>query len=320
MNAQMTFKHYVEQKRVAGFGAEQILEAMCVELKSFNVAANGDAEPDRLCPLDPVGDEKASALPALATDMINAITGAEGTLVSALRACEEIEQGSSTAATSSKSMTHSMSQIKQEIQSASRSVAEILVNVNSANDSFSALQVAVGRITSVVGLIRKIANQTNLLALNATIEAARAGDEGRGFAVVANEVKQLANQTAGAIGEIQSQALQISETSLKSIDSVKVIETSVKGISGRFEAIAEAVYKQEAIAAENAEALQASTIALGTLRRTVDTIRNGAFRNLERAKKLRDAVAPVIADDPMGTSMREWALQEANRAQGSSAI
>ena len=297
MNAQTAFKHYVDQKRAAGLGAEQILQAMSVELESFDVAPDGRAEPNEFRLLEPACRRNTSALPELATDMINAITGAEGTLVSALRSCEEIEQGASTATASSKGMTRSMSQIKLEIQSASRSVTEIVLNVHSANDSFSALQVAVGRITSVVALIRKIANQTNLLALNATIEAARAGDGGRGFAVVANEVKQLANQTAGAIGEIQSQALQISEASLKSIDSVKLIESSVNGINGRFEAIAEAVYKQEAIAAENAEALQASTIALGTLRGTVDTIRNGAFRNLERARKLHDAISLGISSE-----------------------
>jgi methyl-accepting chemotaxis protein len=250
-----------------------------------------------LGPLGKKGADQMSGLPGLAADMINAITGAEGTLVSALRACEEIEQGSSTAAATSKGMTLSMNQIRQEIQSASRSVAEIVDNVNSANQYFTALQSAVERIASVVGLIRQVAKQTNLLALNATIEAARAGDEGRGFAVVANEVKQLANETAGAIGDIQAQTTQINEASLRSIESVKVIEGSVRGISGRFEAIAEAVSKQETMAAENAEALQTSTIALGTLRSTVDTIRLGAFRNLERARKLSDMIANGVAGD-----------------------
>ena len=118
-----------------------------------------------------------------------------------------------------------------------------------------------------------------------------------GFAVVANEVKQLAKETAGAIGEIQSQATQINEASLRSIESVRVIEASVRGISGRFEAISEAVSKQETMAAENAEALQASTIALGTLRGTVEKIRLGANRNLERARKLHSAIADGVAGD-----------------------
>jgi methyl-accepting chemotaxis protein len=76
------------------------------------------------------------------------------------------------------------------------------VEARDANAKIQSLVDISKDIGSVSELIGSIAAQTNLLALNATIEAARAGEAGRGFAVVANEVKDLANQTAKATGQI----------------------------------------------------------------------------------------------------------------------
>jgi methyl-accepting chemotaxis protein len=117
-------------------------------------------------------------------------------------------------------------------------------------DTVGALSESSRKIGDVVGVIQELADQTNLLALNATIEAARAGESGRSFAVVASEVKELANATAKATGEIEQAIREIQTRIDQVVVSSGQIGASVAEVSVNTTTVAAAIEEQSATMAE----------------------------------------------------------------------
>ncbi|MCM1179930.1 MAG: methyl-accepting chemotaxis protein [Clostridium sp.] len=87
--------------------------------------------------------------------------------------------------------------------------------------SIDALQSEIFVIDEFVETITAISKQTNLLSLNASIEAARAGESGKGFAVVAEEIRNLADNSAVAAGEIRRKVESIDLQAKVSVENAK---------------------------------------------------------------------------------------------------
>ncbi|MDQ0390355.1 methyl-accepting chemotaxis protein [Labrys monachus] len=171
-------------------------------------------------------------------------------------AAEEAATNVQTVAASSEEMATSVREINGQVGHSARVADTAFNEAEASNGRIAALATAASTIGDVINLIKGIADQTNLLALNATIEAARAGEAGKGFAVVAAEVKQLADQTAKATGEIGTKVGEIQAATDGTVKSMTEIVRVIGEMKEVASAIAGAVEQQGAATAEIARNCQ----------------------------------------------------------------
>ena len=94
-------------------------------------------------------------------------------------------------------------------------IDEISVEIKSAVEASKSVE----QVEMLTNDILAISGKTNLLSLNASIEAARAGEAGKGFAVVAHEIRELADSSKEAAGNLQNITYKVVEAVNKLVEA-----------------------------------------------------------------------------------------------------